>query len=216
MLQKHNYCRELLLIMPIGAMREYEHRELEQQILHFCGTGKPYPKNTLHSWNRLYDYSIKCIVPLDSITEDTGRPCLNLQHLGCYRGVYMRLSHSQFEDVHLLLLKADPSDCWRIQHKFDRPIDILIESGKGMGNWFTDIPLYEHIALGQENRIPFYYMKGKYMSYDGPEGTTTECREYDSLDCGFDTEIRKINRGAFASAFRPKNIFRTFKSNKVF
>lgn len=203
MLQKHHYCDELLLIMPIAAMHSCSpaHTDLEQQIVRFLDTNSIDPKGDLYRWTWQYGYSIKRIVPLDPVTDATNRNCLDLQHLGRFGAVYMQVSHSRHADVHLLILEADPSECWHIQEELERPVDILIESGKGMGNWFTGVPLYKYIAMGPEGRIPRYYMKGKYMSYAGPKGTSPECSEYDSLGCGIATEIRRVDPAAFKSGY---------------
>ena len=189
---------EPLLIMPIGQMDQAEHRDLEQQMIRFLDTASINPQSTLARWSQMYDYCVKRICPLDPITEESSGRCLDLPPLGQFKGAYMQLSHTDYQDVHLLILEADPSDCWRIQSKLKRPIDILIESGKGMGNWFTDIPLYQYIALGPGSRIPSYYMKGKYMSYDGPNGTYREYEEYDPM---ISTEIRRIDSRSFVSGY---------------
>jgi len=199
MLQKHHYCCELVLIMPIGAMHSCSlaHKDLEQQIIRFHDTGSTDTKGDLYHWALSYGYSVKRIVPLNPVTDDSRRNYLDLQHLGRFSAVYMQMAHCEYGDVHLLILEADPNECWRIQKELDRPVDILIESGKGMGNWFTGVPLYQHISLGPQDRIPRYYMKGKWMSYNGPKGTVTECSEFDSPWCGIATEIRRVDPSAF-------------------
>ena len=200
MLQKHDYCRELLLVMPIGRMG-WAHNDLEQQMIRFCDTGSIEATGDLHRWTAEYGYSVKRIVPLSPVTEEPGRRCLDLRHLGCFRAAHIQMSHSEFADVHLLILEADPNKSWSIQSEFYNPFDILIESGKGMGNWFTGVPLYGSIARGPHDRIPRYYMKGKYMSYEGPKGTYTECDEYESPRCGIATEIRKVDPFAFKCGY---------------
>lgn len=75
-------------------------------------------------------------------------------------------------DAYLIVVPETPDDCWsKLVEPYEIKCDIIIDSNKGLGNWFDDVPIYK---LMRETRLkellPQYYFRGLYISHDAPPG----------------------------------------------
>lgn len=86
--------------------------------------------------------------------------------------VYLKISTTDNKIIHAIILIDTPDAVWtNAVEKFNIPIDIFIDSHKGMGDWFENVPLYKIIkATANDHLLPPYYFKGKYISHNAPEG----------------------------------------------
>lgn len=86
--------------------------------------------------------------------------------------VYMRLSSAKDRAVHIVMLIDTPHAVWtEVVEKFGVKTDVLIDSHKGMGDWFDKVPLYGVMKkTSKPALLPAYYFKGKYISHDAPAG----------------------------------------------
>ena len=88
-----------------------------------------------------------------------------------------------------------------IEH-YDVPVEFLIDSHKGLGNWLVDIPLYKKMCCSSKrDLLPEYYFKGKYISADAPEGFEfiTDIEESAPYEC-----ISKIYKANWKFLESPK------------
>lgn len=85
--------------------------------------------------------------------------------------VYMRLSSAKDRIVHIVILIDTPHAVWNeVIEKFGIKTDVLIDSNKGMGGWFDNIPLYSIMNnTPVPSLLPLYYLKGKYVKHTAPE-----------------------------------------------
>lgn len=105
--------------------------------------------------------------------------------------VYMRLSSAKDSIVHIVILIDTPHAVWtKVVEKYSIPMDILIDSHKGMGDWFDNIPLCSVMKnTSTPKLLPLYYYKGKYISHNAPDGfsilyTIPEAEGKSWCDCG--------------------------------
>ena len=95
--------------------------------------------------------------------------CLNKDIV--YNVLYCHLKMPNNMPVYLLIIPLKPAGCWGIMERYELKCDILIDSNKGLGDWFESTPLYgmmretKHIEL-----LPRYYFKGLHISHDAPKG----------------------------------------------
>lgn len=83
-----------------------------------------------------------------------------------YNMIYCRIVLSNGKEVHLFIVPLTPHDCWsQIIEKNDVKCDIIIDSHKGLGDWYEDSRLYR---LMRESKcvelLPKYYFRGRYNS----------------------------------------------------
>lgn len=73
---------------------------------------------------------------------------------------------------YLVIVPLTPDNCWKeIIEPYDVKCDILIDSHKGMGDWFDSVPLYRVMRETSEiELLPQYYFKGLFISHDAPFG----------------------------------------------
>lgn len=89
-----------------------------------------------------------------------------------YNTIYCHLIMDNGKSVYLIITVMTPEDCWaRIFEQYNISTDILIDSHKGLGDWFETVPLYNlMVNTKKRNLLPCYYFKGRYISHPAPEG----------------------------------------------
>ena len=89
-----------------------------------------------------------------------------------YNVIYCRLALSNHKQVHLVAVPLTPRECWlQIIEKNGIRCDIIIDSHKGMGNWYEDTPLYRVMCETRRvDLLPKFYFKGRYISKEPPAG----------------------------------------------
>lgn len=75
-------------------------------------------------------------------------------------------------DNYLVIVPERPEVCWeKVVESYEIKCDIVIDSHKGMGDWFDDVPLYRIMSQTHfKELLPRYYFKGRYISQDAPCG----------------------------------------------
>lgn len=89
-----------------------------------------------------------------------------------YNVLYCHLTMPNGSPVYLFIVPLSPGDCWKeIIEPYGLKCDILIDSHKGMGDWFDSVPLYSMMRETQSvGLLPRYYFKGLFISHEAPEG----------------------------------------------
>ena len=92
--------------------------------------------------------------------------------------LYCHLTSVRDTPVYLLILPDRPEDVWtEIVEAEQIPCDIVIDSHKGMGDWFESTPLFRCMSgTSAAGLLPRYYYRGVYISYGAPQGFTEEYR----------------------------------------
>lgn len=86
--------------------------------------------------------------------------------------IYMDLSLSGGEDVSVFFLREENNPFWlNTIQQFDIPVDVLIDSHKGMLGWLDTTELYQTLTSTQKkDLLPRLYFMGAYISNDPPDG----------------------------------------------
>jgi hypothetical protein len=84
---------------------------------------------------------------------------------------YTRISLKNGKYVHILCVYDSAEDFWKnIIEKHDIKVDWIIDSHKGLGDWFENVPLYRvFLETTKPFLLPKYYFKGKFISHDAPD-----------------------------------------------
>lgn len=158
--------RPAVYLVPIGAHEFWAESYFARLVLDF------YREDICPETNH-YGYDIEEMILLDY--PDAGR-LLDLQEFGSCSAVYLCLRHSTGAPAHMFLLMEDPSEGWnRIIRKYEIPVHVLIDSHKGLGDWYDAIPLCGYIAQTPPPLFPEFYFKGKYISHPAPDGCEFIC-----------------------------------------
>ena len=153
-------------LVPIGAHEYWAANYFSRLVLDF------YREDNCPEANH-YGYDVEEMILLD-YPNAGGR--LNLQEFGFCSAVYLHLCHNTGSSVHVFLLLEDPSEGWnRIVRKYEIPVRILIDSHKGLGDWYDAIPLCGYMADTPAALLPEFYFKGKFISHHAPEGCQYLC-----------------------------------------
>ena len=89
-----------------------------------------------------------------------------------YNVVLCRITPPDGSNRYLLVVPEKTEDCWReIFEHYEIKCDIVIDSHKGMGDWFDSVPVYRVMrdTLLSE-LLPRYYFRGMYISAQPPHG----------------------------------------------
>ena len=80
--------------------------------------------------------------------------------------IYARFEYEDGREFHVFQICDTADDCWRgIFDEYDIHCDMLIESHKGFGDWFTATPFYDCMVKPAKPELrPGLYFKGKYTS----------------------------------------------------
>ncbi len=89
-----------------------------------------------------------------------------------YNAALCSFSMADGSRVYICIVPETPDECWRrIMESYGIKCEIVIDSLKGMGNWFEDIPLYSAMSDTKAPWLrPRFYFKGLYISHDAPKG----------------------------------------------
>ncbi len=86
--------------------------------------------------------------------------------------VYVKLLAPNGKIIHVIYLLETPDETWvKVIEANGIQVDMLVDSHKGLGDWFESVPLYEIMKNStKRDLLPIYYFKGKYISHNAPEG----------------------------------------------
>ena len=110
--------------------------------------------------------------------------------------VFTRWQFDNGAEVILLFIADTPEGCWqKIIEKYDMHCDMLIESHKGFGDWFTNTPIYDvFMNTAKPELLPELYFKGKYTSSLCAEGFE---RLYDVPESGAHHGVSAVYKTAW-------------------
>ena len=89
-----------------------------------------------------------------------------------YNAALCRISMPGEEEKCLVIVPETPEDCWKkLMEPYGVACEILIDSNKGLGDWFDTVPLYTVLRETNNARLlPRFYFKGMCISCDVPRG----------------------------------------------
>ena len=89
-----------------------------------------------------------------------------------YNVILLRITMPDDSEKILIITPLTPHAAWKdIMEAYRIPCDIVIDSGKGMGDWFEEIPLFPAMMETRaRDLLPRYYFRGKHISHDAPDG----------------------------------------------
>ena len=92
------------------------------------------------------------------------------QPLASCNVIYARISFPDYRETELLFVVDTPENAWtQIVEKYSINTEYIIDSHKGMGDWFECVPLYDAVLnTNLPDGIPAFYFKGKYISHPAP------------------------------------------------
>lgn len=82
-----------------------------------------------------------------------------------YNVVFCHITMNDGSERYLLIMALTPDECWkRIVEHYGVQCDILIDSHKGLGDYFSAAPLYRYLRETEAvELLPRYYFKGSYV-----------------------------------------------------
>ena len=103
--------------------------------------------------------------------------CFLLNEKIAYNIVYCSITMRTEESKYLIVVLDTPHGCWqKIVEVYNIKCEILIDSHKGMGDWFEYVPLYKVMReTKRTDLLPHYYFKGLYISHEAPLGFNLMC-----------------------------------------
>ena len=86
--------------------------------------------------------------------------------------IYVNILLKSGKYINAFLVADTIENCWtNIIEKYDIPLKWLIDSHKGMGDWFECTELYTLMKKSiKPSLLPDFYFKGKYISHIAPSG----------------------------------------------
>ena len=149
-----------IYIMPISAANCWAHPHFEQIITDFYENDE-YPDS--------YNTELEEVILLNSPVIDQS---LKLNEEIQYNMALCSFTMPNSALVYVCIIPETPHDCWKkvIEH-YVIPCDIMIDSHRGLGNFFYDVPLYNAMKKSISSRLrPHYYFKGLYNKTRLPKG----------------------------------------------
>lgn len=136
---------------------------------------KPYFEEIINKFYKSDEFNEQFDIELEEML------LLNNTNLGCFFSltdgtncnvVFCRIALPDGSERYLFVLPETPDDCWKnIIEQYEINCGIVIDSLKGMGDWFDSVPLYRVMReTNATELLPRYYFKGLYISHDAPCG----------------------------------------------
>lgn len=134
---------------------------------------KPYFEEIINKFYEEDEYDEQFDIELEEML------LLNNTNSGCFFSltdgtncnvVFCRIALPDGSERYLFILPDTPDDCWRniIEH-YEINCGILIDSHKGLGDWFGNVPLYKSMTeTAKKYLLPQYYFRGLYVSCEPP------------------------------------------------
>ena len=160
-----------IYIVPIGAYLEFAKPRFEEMVDRFYREDE---------FREQFGIDLEEMILLSSpeideffLFEETTR----------YNVIFCRLSMPSGAEVQLVVVPETPEGCWKKIIEVHRiKCDVVVDSNKGMGNWFEEIPLYRAMKeTDSPELLPRYYFKGMFISHDAPPGFRLICRIPDTI-----------------------------------
>ncbi|MBE6679595.1 MAG: hypothetical protein E7598_03635 [Ruminococcaceae bacterium] len=158
-----SYNGSMFYIAPIGEHDFYLKPHLEQIMTDFY-------KDDFDDFGLMYGGELEEMLLLESQDIGTFFKLGDVSEKA--NAVYMGFSMPNGAAAHILFLLDSMVNTWEnCFEKYSVNCDALIDSHKGMGDWFDTTPLYSYFQSTQKKELlPKLYFKGKYISHEAPKG----------------------------------------------
>ena len=162
--QFNHHSHDSVYILPFGAHDFFGVHSLEKLIQNWYLHDEIPEKEYYHDAELEESILLNCSDIQSKVSVDVQGNYVNM--------VYLKISMSNNRKVHILLIIEKSQFVWaNVIEKYNIAADIVIDSHKGMGDWFEDVPLYGVIKNTKNRKLlPELYFKGKYISHEAPEG----------------------------------------------
>ncbi len=163
-----SFGKDLIWIMPIGQANFCWLRSLREKIIGFYKTDKIEFNKSGHPGfpGVSFEEFEECIL----LRSDDLESCSEHTILGA-NIILIRLGLSSGRDALLFIVLAHQDDCWeKIIEKYGVSLKWLVDSGRGMGDYYVWTRLYKLMQNTPYPEIlPTLYFKGLYNKGDVPE-----------------------------------------------
>ena len=152
-----------IYIAPLGSHDFLIKNELELIINSF------YQDENIKNNQNYYGASLEEMLILKS---DEIKETFENSIIGSTNVIYARISLQNHKDVHFFGIYDFAEEFWKnIIEKYNIKVSWIIDSHKGLGDWFENVPLYKiFLETNKPRLLPRFYLKGKFISHDAPEG----------------------------------------------
>ncbi len=162
---EHIHChgRSMIYIAPIGEHDFYFKPSLESKVSDFY-------KSDEDGLELLYGAKLDEMLLLKS-DEIAHTFDLGAEYQGA-NVIYMSFIMPNGSEAYVFFMLETMLNTWRsVFEKNSVSCEVLIDSHKGMGDWFDTTELYSHFKSAKKtDSLPAYYFKGKYISHPAPDG----------------------------------------------
>lgn len=159
--------RKMIWFIPVGQAGFFWLPGLRQKVVGFYETGEMEINNHVHFPGIEAETFEECILLHTSDLQN------NHEHNVLGANVLLfRLSLSSGSDTILFILLDHQDNCWmNIIEKYNIPLTWLVDSGRGMGDYFLHVNLYQLMKhTSKPDTLPALYFKGLYNKGEIPEG----------------------------------------------
>lgn len=150
-----------IYVVPLGTNDFWIKQEVEQLVEAF------YQDEEISDRESFYELSLEEIILLNCC-DSKNYLCINKFRAN---GFVAEIKTKEGDSIYVFAIMEKPEEFWEeIVQKFEIPIICIVDSNKGLGDWFTEVPLYKSM-IGSNCRtvLPPYYFKGKYISANAPD-----------------------------------------------
>lgn len=174
-----------IYIVPVGAHDFYAKFTLENKIRDF------YENDYLDELEFDAELEECILLSCDDIRKD-----ILSEELNDCNVIYLRIE-MKTRSVEIFVIVDYQEDVWkRIVERYSLNVSYIIESTKGMGDWYYCVPLYNLVMnTSLSSGIPKYYMKGRYASTEITDDYEELYEVPESYSQGLKSYIYKIRSG---------------------
>lgn len=166
-----------IYVVPLGTHDFWIKQEVEKLVNAF------YQDEDIPACKNYYGLSLEEIILLD---------CCNSKNYLCVdrykaNGFVAEFKTKLGNSIYVFAIMQKAEVFWEeIVQKYEVPVMCIVDSHKGLGDWFTEVPLFKSIVASKcRSVLPQYYFKGKYISCAAPADFEwiTDIKESSAHEC---------------------------------